>query len=123
MSLPFVADKAPRFPTVSAYCEQIRLVEGRDRPIDRLAKNVLLFGEQDEGEDDVRYVAESCVLVASTGTWYSSAMQSCKHIGGRSSTILSVDGRFCFTPYICRRVFDEGVVRVNLVGEHVLRAT
>ena len=33
--------------------EQIRLVEGRDRPIDRLAKNVLLFGQQDEGEVDV----------------------------------------------------------------------
>lgn len=36
-----------------AWCEQIRLVEGRDRPIDRLAKNVLLFGQQDEGEADV----------------------------------------------------------------------
>lgn len=36
-----------------AWCEQIRLVEGRDRPIDRLAKNVLLFGQQDEGEVDV----------------------------------------------------------------------
>ncbi|CAM9859257.1 unnamed protein product, partial [Hapterophycus canaliculatus] len=32
---------------------KIRLVEGRDRPIDRLAKNVLLFGQQDEGEADV----------------------------------------------------------------------
>eukprot|EP00904_Undaria_pinnatifida_P005010 jgi/Undpi1/1639/HiC_scaffold_11.g05029.m1 len=32
---------------------KIRLVEGRDRPIDRLAKNVLLFGEQDAGEEDV----------------------------------------------------------------------
>lgn len=32
---------------------QIRLVEGRDRPIDRLAKNVLLFGERGEGEDEV----------------------------------------------------------------------
>ncbi|CAM9269242.1 unnamed protein product [Scytosiphon promiscuus] len=32
---------------------KIRLVEGRDRPIDRLAKNVLLFGQQDEGEVDV----------------------------------------------------------------------
>lgn len=29
-------------------------MEGRDRPIDRLAKNILLFGEQDEGEEDVR---------------------------------------------------------------------
>lgn len=28
-------------------------MEGRDRPIDRLAKNVLLFGQQDEGEVDV----------------------------------------------------------------------
>eukprot|EP00903_Cladosiphon_okamuranus_P015664 g14466.t1 len=32
---------------------KIRLVEGRDRPIDRLAKNVLLFGQQDKGEVDV----------------------------------------------------------------------
>lgn len=44
--------------TVSLPCgcvsgRQIRLVEGRDRPIDRLAKNVLLFGQQDEGEVDV----------------------------------------------------------------------
>lgn len=36
-----------------AFCGQIRLVEGRDRPIDRLAKNVLLYGEQDQGEGDV----------------------------------------------------------------------
>lgn len=36
-----------------AWCVQIRLVEGRDRPIDRLAKNVLLFGQQDAGEVDV----------------------------------------------------------------------
>lgn len=35
------------------FCEQIRLVEGRDRPIDRLAKNVILFGEQDQGEGEV----------------------------------------------------------------------
>ncbi|CAM9983823.1 unnamed protein product [Ectocarpus sp. 12 AP-2014] len=32
---------------------KIRLVEGRDRPIDRLAKNVILFGEQDQGEGEV----------------------------------------------------------------------
>ncbi|CAM9158107.1 unnamed protein product [Ascophyllum nodosum] len=32
---------------------KIRLVEGRDRPIDRLAKNVILFGEQDKGEEEV----------------------------------------------------------------------
>ncbi|CAM9186514.1 unnamed protein product [Pylaiella littoralis] len=32
---------------------KIRLVEGRDRPIDRLAKNTLLYGEKDEGEVDV----------------------------------------------------------------------
>lgn len=38
---------------VLTWYEQIRLVEGRDRPIDRLAKNVLLFGQQDEGEADV----------------------------------------------------------------------
>lgn len=38
----------------SLFGLKIRLVEGRDRPIDRLAKNVLLFGEQDAGEEDVR---------------------------------------------------------------------
>lgn len=37
-------------------------MEGRDRPIDRLAKNVLLYGERDDGEDDVSIVLTSSVL-------------------------------------------------------------
>lgn len=48
--VPFFTARLPPSPML---CLQIRLVEGRDRPIDRLAKNVLLFGEQDAGEEDV----------------------------------------------------------------------
>lgn len=118
MSLLCVADKRPRFSTVPVCCEQIRLVEGRDRPIDRLAKNVLLFGEQDEGEDDVRYVAESCVFMASTCIWYSNAVQSCKPIVGMSFAVLSwAVTPLCFLPrsYLTSQLCHTPLERVSVL--------
>jgi len=41
---------------------KIRLVEGREKPIDILAKNILLFGEQDDREDTViKYTGKNVV--------------------------------------------------------------